>query len=93
MYFGPLNALALVQDATTKRTKLAPAYCSDAQLNLAQAFSVTDSGSNKWHLSHWSKKNGTTEDLVLTWMDDRPDYQRRRADQSPTRYTSTVVYP
>lgn len=92
IYFGPLGTGALVKDSTTHRTKIAPQFIADAQFALQAAGTVTDSGSNKWHLSHWSKKNGSTEDIVQQWMDDRPDYQRRRADQSTTRTTATFTY-
>lgn len=93
IFFGPLGAGTMIQDSGTHRTKFVSTFIADALLAFQQALSITDSGSNKWHLSHWSKKNGTVEDLVQVWIDDRPDYQRRRADQSTVRTAVTVTYP
>jgi hypothetical protein len=92
IYFGPLSANALIQDSTTFRAQILSTFLTDAQLALQSAGTITDSGSNKWHLSHWSKKNASTEDIVQQWIDTRPDYQRRRADQAMVRQTATYTY-
>jgi len=93
IYLGPLDQIAFQQDSTTKRGRLKTLFMTDIMAQLQGAISITDSASNKWQLWHWSKKNASVEPIVQAWVDDRPDYQRRRSDQSTTRSTVTITYP
>jgi hypothetical protein len=92
MYLGPLNSNAFTFDATTSRTKMSPTFMANMCGQLNGSIKITDSGSNLWHFSQWSRKKGSVADLKLIWMDDRPDYQRRRADQGLARTTATPAY-
>jgi hypothetical protein len=90
IWVGPLKGSAFVQDPVTFRTKLTPTFCSDLCFQFKSIQHLTDSSSNVWQMVQWSKKKATVAPLVMCWADDRPDYQRRRADQSTTRYTQTL---
>lgn len=84
-YFGPLDALSLGVDPGTGRTKFVPPFTNDIVLAV-QAF-AGPLGAPGWVLRAWSRKNKSTKPVTLIWFDDRPDYQRRRSDQSTQRVT------
>jgi hypothetical protein len=90
VYLGPLNKNGFISDPSTGRTKLNSNIMGDFLHAFQNARHITDSASNAWRLMQWSEKDALTRDPVLAWMDDRPDYQRRRADQSTTR-TQLVI--
>jgi len=85
IYVGPLIAAAFTNDSTTFRTKILPQFGTDCMKSLQNINQLHDASSNPWLLQVWSKKNASVSPLVETWYDDRPDYQRRRADQSTVR--------
>lgn len=84
VYVGPLNFTAVQNDGSTARCELTPQFITDA---LAALFdlsnTVTDSAGNTWVLSVWSRKDAALKLPTLGWMDNRPDYQRRRSDPAP----------
>jgi hypothetical protein len=92
MFLGPFGTNAFGQDGTTHRTKFQAVFMSDACTALNKNLLVTDSGSNAWHFQQWSRRSGVARDITTIWMDDRPDYQRRRTDQSTARTTQTALY-
>lgn len=92
MYVGPLNSAVMTGDGTTLRCKFTPGFVTDCLAAFDFASTVVATDSTTWHLSQWSKKKGNVADIVATWMDDRPDYQRRRADQSAARTNGTFSY-
>jgi hypothetical protein len=92
MYLGPLNSNALAFSSGTSRCVLSTTFMANIIAQLQASLKITDSGSNLWHFKQWSRKKASVADLALIWMDDRPDYQRRRTDQSTTRQQATPSY-
>lgn len=92
IYLGPLDGGCLVGDGTTYRCKLTTTFMNDCLKSFDQVSTFTDSGSHVWHLVQWSRKKASVADIVSTWMDDRPDYQRRRSDQSTTQVFGSFSY-
>lgn len=86
IYFGPLSAHGLSQEATTNRITLNTSIRTDLT-KWIKAINVhtTAPHSVVYNLGVWSKKNAAMKSLQECWMDDRPDYQRRRADQGATK--------
>lgn len=83
LYIGPLAGGAITHSGTTGRCQLLPQFITDvlaAAFNLSIGF--TFSG-EEWVWQQWSRKNASIKIPVQLWMDDRPDYQRRRSDPTP----------
>lgn len=89
MYLGPLNYTNMELAPTTNRTRFLASFCNGIIAQLNASLTITDSGSNVWKFSHWSKKKASVANVVQIWADDRPDYQRRRTDQSAVKYQFT----
>jgi hypothetical protein len=86
IFFGPLSGFVLTNAAGTGRCIFTAQFCEDMISQLNQSLHVVDTGSNSWDISQWSKKMARVLSVTDIWMDNRPDYQRRRATQS------TLVY-
>lgn len=87
----PANRLGLGIDGTTSRTLITTATQTDllhAGKALAAPISLV-TGTAQW--SVWSRKGAVTKPLFELWMDDRPDYQRRRADPTPATRNYLLV--
>lgn len=80
VYLGPINSTALTEDGTTFRCKVNPNFVTDALAALFDLSLVTAETGDDWVLQTWSRKNAGTKLAVEGFMDDRPDYQRRRSD-------------
>jgi hypothetical protein len=82
IYFGPLYSTITNTEASTNRSILNANVMGDLTKWLA-AISVytTPTNSIVYNLSVWSRKNALMKKAQEAWVDDRPDYQRRRADQ------------
>jgi len=95
-YLGPLSSTAITAGTVSSRALVSTGFISDALANLAGAYYVNSSGISRtlsvgdWQLSQWSRKNALMKPVVELWVDDRPDYQRRRSD-APGRKTSLLV--
>jgi len=63
---------------------------TDLKLWLKSINSFLTGGGTTWTLGVWSRKNAQIKALSACYIDDRPDYQRRRADQGAARYTQTL---
>jgi hypothetical protein len=53
---------------------------------LAAGFNLSETvtaGGNQYNWRQWSRKDATVNLITELWMDDRPDYQRRRTDDDP----------
>jgi hypothetical protein len=89
IYFGPLMPNCFGTSGATNRSTLTSQIRTDLTAWI-KAINLYTTGPHSvpYALQVWSRKNATTKPLVETWMDDRPDYQRRRSDQSTVR---TVV--
>lgn len=91
IYIGPLQPTAFFA-SSSGRTVLGNTFMTDCLLAFDNASTVVATDASTWHLQQWSRKKASTADIVQTWMDDRPDYQRRRTDQSAIRMTGTFSY-
>jgi hypothetical protein len=93
-YF-PIGSNALTLDATTKRSKLLPAFVSKLITFIQVLGAISDGvggvGGNTWKIVQWSKKLARIANVVGGWVDDRPDYQRRRTDSSALKTTYAVT--
>lgn len=83
VYFGPLAASQISLEAGSNRAYVA-SVCRTDLTKWIQKINVytTTPHTVVYNLGVWSKKNGSMKSLQETWVDDRPDYQRRRADQA-----------
>lgn len=79
----PLGLTALSKEATTNRSIIHPSFISAAHLLTSSLATVaeTTAPSNTWVWCQWSKKMSRALVVLNAWVDDRPDYQRRRTDQ------------
>jgi hypothetical protein len=86
IYYGPLNNSAVVNEAVTNRPILTTGFRTD-MTHWIKAINVHTSAPHTvvWNLGVWSRKNGAMKSLQETWIDDRPDYQRRRSGPGVTR--------
>jgi hypothetical protein len=88
MYIGPLNSDAIADDSETPVvTILKVNFRNDmlrAILALQTALIAFD---NPWQIEVWSRKNAACKDATSAWVDDRPDYQRRRSSPMPATRT------
>lgn len=92
IFFGPLDPTALARQATTLRCTLSNPFMTDIGKAWDSISTFSDSASAAWHLAQWSRKKASAADIVQVWIDDRPDYQRRRSDQSVIRSTLPFAY-
>ena len=90
IYFGPLDVSALGSEASTSRCILGSQFQTDALAFMTSIVQLT-TGPPAWNLQQWSKSKARILRPTLAWLDDRPDYQRRRSDPSSLR--QTVVLP
>jgi len=93
VYLAPLcgNASACFDtDPTTKRTRLSSSFANVLLVALKKLAADALSAAIPYVLATWSKKTATAGAVTQAWVDDRPDYQRRRTDQSTLRYAETI---
>jgi len=90
-YFGPLNLSAISDDSITHRTKLDGEFIQVMLKTLFNLSNTVDVSTNQWNLRVWSRKNAAIKLPILGWMDDRPDYQRRRSDATPGSRVSQAL--
>lgn len=82
IYF-PIGLTALSKETTTNRSIIHPSFIAAAHTLTSALASVaeTTTPSNQWIWNQWSKKMSRIQQVTNAWVDDRPDYQRRRTDQ------------
>jgi len=87
IYFGPVNQRAISAESGTNRSVIG-ATCAGDLTKWIKAINVHTVGSGgQYQLGVWSRKNAAVKPLTEVWVDDRPDYQRRRTDQGVIRYS------
>lgn len=84
-YFGPLNSQATTTDISTNRCKFKPQFITDMLLAFNTLSQAKIAGGDTWLLRVWSRTDAALKVPTEAWMDDRIDYQRRRADQGGVR--------
>jgi hypothetical protein len=88
MYIGPINSGAINDDSEIPVVTILHAnFRSDllrAILALQTALLAID---NPWQIEVWSRKDAACKDATVAWVDDRPDYQRRRSAPMPATRT------
>lgn len=82
-YLGPLNNKAFVNETTTNRSRLNATFVTDILDQLHTLSEVHTGGVGAFGLRVWSRKAAAVKLATQSWMDDRPDYQRRRTDPNP----------
>src|SRR5215831_2715711 len=90
IYFGPMAVNSVDQETTTKRTKLATSLMTDLTKWVHSLAAFPNATTPTWLLCVWSRRDGVLKPLVQCWADDRPDYQRRRADQATNRISQAL---
>lgn len=83
IYLGPLNTAAQTQDATTHRVELSAGFINDCLQAAFVLSEVVDETGADWVWQVWSRVNAGTKLPTEAFMDNRPDYQRRRSDPAP----------
>lgn len=83
VYIGPLNGYAFTTDVTTHRCLLDPTFVSNLLKALNGISQTIDLSGGDWNLRVWSRKNAGVKVPTTGFMDNRPDYQRRRSDPAP----------
>lgn len=82
LYIGPLCTSAVDTETTSNRVKLTTAYMANlalsAEHNILNGTNGTAGHLFNWNV--WSRKNAALKVVTDGWIDDRPDYQRRRED-------------
>ena len=92
VYIGPLANVSTENDPTSFRCRFKAQFITDCLAALFDlSSSVTDDTGNEWVLQVWSRKNAATKLPTTGWMDDRPDYQRRRSDPNPGSRVSRAL--
>lgn len=81
-FFGPLTPQAITLDSGTQRTKASPSFMQDILQWVHAIATVTSTAGAIWDLGVWSRVAAVVKAIIEAQIDDRPDYQRRRADQS-----------
>jgi hypothetical protein len=84
IYFGPFGSTGAGNESVTNRCIISAACRTDLTKWIHTINQITV-GANTWSLGVWSRKNAGVKALSECWVDDRPDYQRRRSDQATTR--------
>lgn len=84
-YLGPLYGTCLSAEASTHRAQFSSAFITSTLNALNTLALVNVSSVPTWALRTWSRKNASTSVAQTAWIDDRPDYQRRRTDPSVIR--------
>lgn len=87
VFVGPINLAAISSDSTTNRCILSVPFVTDALAALFDLSEVVDETGADWVLQVWSRVNAATKLAVEGFMDNRPDYQRRRSDPAPAART------
>jgi hypothetical protein len=88
IYFGPIGSMSYAPNGTDAHTQLTPAIMTDLTKAFQQLATTFVATSLAWGLVQWSRKNALVKSIHQIWMDDRPDYQRRRTDPGTTRVTA-----
>jgi hypothetical protein len=86
IYWGPLSATLSYNSDTNGRTTLGPAISVDLPHWIKAIAGYTSAASGiVWALAVWSRKNAGMKQLAEVWLDDRPDYQRRRGGKAGSK--------
>jgi hypothetical protein len=85
VFIGPISSFSLAQDATTQRTTLYNGLITDFLAAIFDLSSTHTGGTDHWNFRVWSKMDAALKLPTEAWMDNRPDYQRRRSDQGGVR--------
>lgn len=91
VYIGPLETGAFTADLTTHRVKLATQFMTDCLAAIVALSATVDPGGLNWNLRQWSRRSALLKLPTVAWMDDRPDYQRRRSDPNPGSKTAVAL--
>jgi hypothetical protein len=86
IYWGPIGGTTSLSVDANNRTIIIPACRTDLGLWIKAINAHTTIPSNiPYTLAVWSRKNALMKGLAEVWVDDRPDYQHKRAGQASTK--------
>lgn len=83
IYVGPIGQPLLQYDSTTQRVEFSSTAIGNILHNFNALTATTTSGGTTYDWRVWSRKAADVKLITELWMDDRPDYQRRRTDPTP----------
>lgn len=81
--YVPINSNTLQEDVTTHRVGFLASFITDCLAAMFDLSETVSSGGHTYNWRVWSRKNADVKLVTELWMDDRPDYQRRRTDPTP----------
>jgi hypothetical protein len=90
IYFGPITAGGVGKESSTGRSVIPLPITTDLLLTFRKMAVGYTIGAIQYALCVWSRKSALLKPLSVLWCDDRPDYQRRRADQGASRQQVTI---
>jgi hypothetical protein len=82
-YLGPLTSDVLSNATSPAHSHFTSQFMTDCMEALAALQADLQALAHEVNFMVWSRKNAALKQPILTYMDDRPDYQRRRSDPSP----------
>jgi len=91
IYFGPASQNCLQFDATTSRTEVSAPFTTDSLAAMFALSATHSSGAVSYNWRQWSRKDAAVHLITELYLDDRPDYQRRRTDPDPGKRTYRVA--
>jgi hypothetical protein len=81
----------IAAESATNRAIIPSGVANDYIQFVGKVANLDGTGGITWQLCVWSRKNAGVKPVQTTWVDDRPDYQRRRADQGVVKYSLGVI--
>lgn len=88
VYIGPLNAIAIAEDATTHKAMLISSLKDTLGHNGARLMNAHSTDQSAWVV--WSRKNASVKPVTSIQVDDAFDTQRRRGEKASVRSTYTI---
>lgn len=84
-YIGPLSTATVGLESSTNRCIFVTQFQNDLLRALFVFADLTSSGAPQFALRAWSRRNASMKIVTTAFLDDRPDFQRRRSDPSTVR--------
>ena len=90
MYVGPLMGTTLAEESPTNRTKFGSGFINDMVRFVSSMDDINGGIGTTWSIAAWSKANASVKTATTIYVDDRPDYQRRRSHPGGVVTTATI---
>lgn len=90
-YLGPLVPQAITTAPSDGHVTFGSVFIDDCLADLQQVVTISETiPPDSWGLAVWSRRNASMKLVTELWMDDRPDYQRRRSDPGTKTFRSAT---